>query len=95
MDNEIDNAVLFLALDNGLNMDLIRLIAEEVIRPLPNDLQRDEQRARNENYYEETIPQYTNDLFIEHFRMSRASFEVSTSSFNTKPTDPHVYLFLP
>lgn len=75
------DVVLFAALDNSLDMDLVRLIAEDVCRPLPNDLhmQREEQKVRNENYYEETIPRYTNDLFIEHFRMSRASFEVSTS----------------
>lgn len=77
---DMDNVILFAALDNGLNMNLIRLIAEDVGRPLPNylDVQR-EPKARNENYYEETIPRYTNDLFIEHFRMSRASCEVSTN----------------
>jgi len=73
------NVILLAALDNELNsMDLIRLIAEDVGRPLPNylDVQR-EPKARNEYYYEETIPRYTNDLFIEHFRMSRASCEVN------------------
>lgn len=74
----LNNVVLFAALDRGLDMDLIRLISEEAGRPLSNylNVERDEEKARNENYYEETIPRYTNDLFKEHFRMSRASFEV-------------------
>lgn len=59
------DAILFIGLDNDLNLDLIRLIVEDACRPLPNylRLQRIEQNARNENYYEETIPRYTNDLF--------------------------------
>lgn len=35
-----------------------------------------EEVPRNENFYEETIPQYLGDLFIQHFRMSRAHVDV-------------------
>ncbi|KAJ8915397.1 hypothetical protein NQ315_008285 [Exocentrus adspersus] len=47
-----------------------------LIQPLP--LLRIEQRpeqVRNENYFEETIPAYTDIQFYEHFRMSRDSAE--------------------
>uniref|UniRef100_A0A6P7H3V0 Nuclease HARBI1 n=1 Tax=Diabrotica virgifera virgifera TaxID=50390 RepID=A0A6P7H3V0_DIAVI len=30
---------------------------------------------RNEDFYEEVIPRYFEDLFVEHFRMSRAVFQ--------------------
>lgn len=35
--------------------------------------------ARNLNYFEETIPQYSLDDFKNHFRMSRLAFEVRFS----------------
>lgn len=31
---------------------------------------------RNLNYFEETIPQYMGELFVDHFRMTRPCFEV-------------------
>ena len=33
-------------------------------------------RARNEKYVECIVPLYSNNLFKEHFRMSRGSFEI-------------------
>jgi len=75
------------AMDDGENdrNNALRLMLDEIMEPLPelDDLevmQRD-QRATNQNYYEIIVPQHNNLLFKEHFRMSRATFEVHYSTF--------------
>lgn len=34
------------------------------------------EKERNKNFFEVTVPTYTNDQFREHFRMNRSTFEV-------------------
>lgn len=79
--DDLDIIALF-AMDDGENErnNALRLMFDDVMEPLPelDDLEVRErgERARNQNYYEIIIPQYDNLLFKEHFRMSRATFEV-------------------
>lgn len=67
-------------LNINMNMNIIRNIVDNVIQPLPeNNLharQRQAAKVRNAEYFELTIPMYTDDQFGEHFRMSRITFEV-------------------
>lgn len=74
--------IIALLEDDGHNvqMNVLHLMLNDLMDPLPelNELevgQRGE-RARNRNYYETIVPQYNDVLFKEHFRMSRATFEV-------------------
>lgn len=79
--DDLDIIALF-ATDDGENErnNALRLILDDVMEllPEPDDLKVRErgERARNQNYYEIIVPQYDNILFKEHFRMSRATFEV-------------------
>lgn len=74
----IMDAVLLIALDNELDLDLIKMVVEQMGTPI-DDIASSERhfRARNENYMESIVPLYSNNLFKEHFRMSRVSFEIS------------------
>ncbi|KAB0790770.1 hypothetical protein PPYR_15480 [Photinus pyralis] len=77
MDLDIVNLVLYqeimednfptnIAIDQALMLaDPLPPVEQAPRRPVP----------RNENYYEETIAQYMGDLFSEHFRMTRPTFE--------------------
>ncbi|KAF5281913.1 hypothetical protein FQR65_LT14439 [Abscondita terminalis] len=73
----MENAVMFLFFDDQLDVNLIGNIAENLVQPL-NYLQIQESaiKARDENYYEDVIPRYTDTQFKEHFRMTREAFEV-------------------
>ncbi|XP_018403340.1 PREDICTED: putative nuclease HARBI1 [Cyphomyrmex costatus] len=74
----IMEAIILIAIDDDLNInDIINNIAEDLGQPqLFDDLEvRRNERPRNENYYELIIPRYTDIQFIEHFRMSRCTFE--------------------
>ncbi|XP_050497556.1 putative nuclease HARBI1 [Diabrotica virgifera virgifera] len=59
--------------------EIIPAVINEVIdlaQPPQNIIPEERQQVtRNEQYYEYTIPRYTNDAFREHFRMSRVTFE--------------------
>lgn len=45
--------------------------------PLVNNVAEENPAVpRNSNFFEETIPQYMGDLFVNHFRMTRTCFEV-------------------
>ncbi|XP_050517915.1 putative nuclease HARBI1 [Diabrotica virgifera virgifera] len=59
--------------------EIIPAVINEVIdlaQPPQNIIPEERQQVtRNEQYYEYTIPRYTNDDFREHFRMSRVTFE--------------------
>lgn len=37
--------------------------------------------VRNENYFEETIPNYSENQFREHFRMTRRTFRVQSTKY--------------
>ncbi|KAK4887389.1 hypothetical protein RN001_003660 [Aquatica leii] len=74
--------ILMLAIDDDVPNMLngINHVAEGLMQPLveanPDEFRERIPLARNENFYEVTIPQFTDDLFKEHFRMSRRSFEL-------------------
>ncbi|XP_025157190.1 putative nuclease HARBI1 [Harpegnathos saltator] len=74
------NIMFQIAADDGLNMNIVRNIVDNVIQPLPeNNLyprQRRAAKTRNVEYFELTIPTYTDDQLKEHFRMTRRTFEV-------------------
>lgn len=57
--------------------------ALEVANPVAENImpQNRPEVIRNQNYFEEIIPLYTNEQFREHFRMSKESFEVQFSSY--------------
>uniref|UniRef100_A0A6P7HCR0 Nuclease HARBI1 n=1 Tax=Diabrotica virgifera virgifera TaxID=50390 RepID=A0A6P7HCR0_DIAVI len=59
--------------------EIIPAVINQVIdlaQPPENIIPEERQQVtRNEQYYEYTIPRYTNDAFREHFRMSRVTFE--------------------
>jgi len=85
--NNLD--IIALLEDDGYNNqmnNMFHFILNELMEPLPelNELevgQRGE-RPRNQNYYEVIIPQYDDMLFKDHFRMSRATFEVHINLLN-------------
>lgn len=76
------DAILLFAMDDGENdrNNALRLMLHEFIEPLPEldelEVRQRNERVRNRNYYEIIVPQYDDFLFKEHFRMSRATFEV-------------------
>ncbi|XP_076669886.1 uncharacterized protein LOC143369612 [Andrena cerasifolii] len=71
------NAILLIAQHSGLNLEVIKTAAEQLATPM-NDISSSERkvRVRNKNYVETNVPLYSNNLFKEHFRMSRVSFEM-------------------
>lgn len=77
---DINNLYLILLDDNIVERNnVIRYIIEEVQEQVPiNDFDIEERgvRKKNENYFEEIVPLYTELLFKEHFRMSRAAIDV-------------------
>ncbi|KAK4884218.1 hypothetical protein RN001_000489 [Aquatica leii] len=62
-----------------MDQNLIMNFAEELAQPLPLEILEENPNiiARNEDYFEITALQYSNELFKQHFRMSRATFELS------------------
>lgn len=70
---------MLIAMDDGLDLNnIINHVIEDLNNPIPNEVQnyRRYRKPRNENYFEITIPSYSNIQFLEHFRMSRYTFEV-------------------
>src|SRR5947199_1814664 len=68
-----------------IRRNIMHFMANELNEPLQNDLLRNERvrriRSKNENYYEVIVPRYMGNLFKEHFRMSRITFEVYKSKY--------------
>ncbi|KAF5290446.1 hypothetical protein FQA39_LY03550 [Lamprigera yunnana] len=77
------DGISMLAIDDDvLNMlSAINHFAKGLMQPLdlleanPDELRETIPLARNEHFFEVTIPQFTDDLFKKHFHMSRRSFE--------------------
>lgn len=72
-------AEMLIAMDDGVDInDMINVFVNYLIEPLPNDIaiRKRNERCKNENYFEMVIPRYTDIQFLEHFRMSRITFEV-------------------
>ncbi|KAK4887072.1 hypothetical protein RN001_003343 [Aquatica leii] len=70
--------IALLVEDEHVNIQIINNIALDLAEPLNiigNEVRERIAVPRNLNYYEETIPQYLGDLFVEHFRTSRECFE--------------------
>lgn len=65
--------------DDEINLNLVLHAAEQVVEPLNLDnLEERQQIPKNANYFEETVPNYSDAQFQSHFRMSRNTFNVST-----------------
>lgn len=67
--------------DDGLDINQVLGAVEVLAQPLEVvnfDIVDRRFVHRNERYYEETIPRYDDISFLEHFRMSRRTFEVRT-----------------
>lgn len=66
---------IFIAMDEGVNSNVLNNIRQDLRNEIPGHENR---RPQNENYFEITIPRYTDIQFIEHFRMLRNTFQVYT-----------------
>ncbi|KAF5306554.1 hypothetical protein FQA39_LY08876 [Lamprigera yunnana] len=55
--------------DDGMDQNLIMHFAEELAQPLPLEILEENPNiiATNEDYFEITVPQYSNELFKQHF----------------------------
>lgn len=73
----MDPLLLFIIMDEDLDLNnIVNNVVEDLGHPIPIEDGRRNVKPRNENYFELIIPQYTDIQFIEHFRMSRRTFEV-------------------
>lgn len=76
MDEEL---LILIVEDDGIvnNFNPLLQLVEDLAQPI-NEVDAEERAevVRNQNYFETVIPRYTDIQFKEHFRMSRASFEV-------------------
>lgn len=85
--DDLDEIIDLFAIDDGENdqINALHIILNELMEPLPEldelEVRQRGEKARNQNYYEIIVPQYDDLLFKEHFRMSRATFEVHYSTF--------------
>ncbi|XP_018400724.1 PREDICTED: uncharacterized protein LOC108778122 [Cyphomyrmex costatus] len=71
-----NNRLNIALLNNGINIGMLNFIINDLVNPLPEDvIARRNERPKNENYFEGVIPRYTDIQFLEHFRMSRVTFE--------------------
>jgi len=80
-----NNLILVELLDDDIvQRNFIKILIEEDLNQLllPNNLHERGIRQKNENYYEEIVPLYSNSLFKEHFRMSRTAIDVSKCILN-------------
>lgn len=78
MEDHAQNMLYFSLVDDGaINFNLILNVVEELVEPIPDEINERQLVIRNRNYYENIIPLYNDVQFKEHFRMSRASFAVS------------------
>lgn len=79
----MNNIILNFILDDDLiNMNLVGNIINDLARPLPLLIIEQRQiKLRNEDYFEEIVPNYNDTQFFEHFRMPRGSAEVSLRLF--------------
>lgn len=79
----IDAILLKFAFDDGLDPNIMQHIVQ-LVEPLPQLEEilnrRRGDRLRNREYFEITIPRYTDDQFQQHFRMTRNTFEVSVNT---------------
>lgn len=83
MEEASRNGILLVAADDGPNMNVVGVAMENLIYPLEdmeNEPEDRELRTRNKQFFEITIPLYTDELFKEHFRMSREAFQVIYSN---------------
>lgn len=79
--------ILLIALDGGLDINnIVNHLVQDLGHPMEEIENRQNVRPRNQNYYEIIIHQYTDLQFIEHFRMSRRTFQVCMQNIiiNTK-----------
>lgn len=71
------NIPLYVFFNDELDMNIVENIGVNLARPLPLlAIEPRQQQVRNENYFEQIIPSYSDGQFFEHFRMSRESAEV-------------------
>lgn len=82
MENILQLIVLQEVIHDENNIQIVGNIGIELAEPINIDAEERRIIPKNQDYYEETIQQYMGDLFIEHFRMSRETFEVSYPIIN-------------
>ena len=71
------DAALLIGLKRRLNVNLIKILIDELATPLNDIAAKGRQvRVKNKNYVESIVPLYSDTLFKEHFRMSRVTFEI-------------------
>lgn len=74
----MENIVLDIFFEDGIDLNIVGYMAENLAAPLPLlRIENRPRRVRNENYFENIVPNYSDIQFFEHFRMSRETAEVS------------------
>lgn len=86
--------IICIAMDEGVNLNVINNIVQDLGNEMPGheEIKRRNARIRNENYFEMTIPRYTDIQFLEHFRMSRHTFQVHIYIHTHVHTRAHTYI---
>lgn len=80
--NNGSNIILTIGPNLDIN-DIVHNLVQDLGHPIPYiENRRRNVRPRNENYYELTIPRYTDVQFIEHFRMSRRIWGMYNKIYN-------------
>lgn len=80
MDHEVLKIILDIVTDNVLQpqVDVMEAVIDLALQKNENFFPDDRRKQiRSKSYYETIIPAYSPNEFVEHFRMSRATFEVS------------------
>ncbi|XP_018574687.1 uncharacterized protein LOC108913604 [Anoplophora glabripennis] len=80
MDNVRIPEAILIAEEDGIDLGLIVDRAVNLLEPIRHheileEGRELELRIRNKQFFEVTIPSYNDDLFKEHFRMSRRAFQ--------------------
>lgn len=76
--------ILLIGFEDGLNtINIVESILPDIGGENPTDenIKARNGRPKNQNYFELTIPRYTDNQFSEHFRMSRSTFQVLVHVF--------------
>ncbi|XP_066590573.1 putative nuclease HARBI1 [Prorops nasuta] len=89
------DAALLIALDSELDLNLIKILIDDLQEPLRFEGKNREAVQKNENYVEKIIPLYSNNLFKDHFRISRPSFEKLINYIGNNMENPNYLMELP
>lgn len=71
-------ALLLHFFEDDFNPNLMLNLVEQLVEPAHyDDLPIREDVVRNDGYFENTVLNYSDEQFRQHFRMSRETFQVS------------------